>query len=98
MTFFSVENTRLDNRLYSVTGALDLILKTPCFYRQSGYKTMRYLPEPNAYAVFIARVIRRFINPHRVVTTLIPIGQYPKLTASQHPAVSSLEAYQTPAR
>ena len=88
----------LYNRFYSVTGAFSLTLRIPRFYRQPGYKTMQYWLVPFAYTVFIARVIRRFINPHRVVTTLIPIGQYPKLTASQHPAVSSLEAYQTPAR
>jgi len=91
-------NALLNNRLYSVTGAFSLSLKILCFYRQPGYKTIRYLPEPNAYTVFSTRVIRGFINPHRVVTTLIPIGQYPKLTASLRPAVSSLEAYQTPAR
>ena len=91
-------NALLNNRLYSVTGAFSLSLRILCFYRQPGYKTIRYLPEPNAYTVFSTRVIRDFINPHRVVTTLIPIGQYPKLTASLRPAVSSLEAYQTPAR
>jgi len=91
-------NALLNNRLYSVTGAFCLILRILCFSRQPGYKTIRVLPEPNAYTVFIAQVIRDFINPHRVDTIQIPIGQYPKLTASRRPAVSSLEAYQTPAR
>ena len=91
-------NALLNNRFYSVTGAFSLTLRIPFYYRQPGYKTMRYWLKPFAYTVFIARVIRRFINPHRVVTTLIPIGQHPKLTASQPPAVSSLEAYPTPAR
>jgi hypothetical protein len=59
--------------------------------------TMNNLPEENTYTVFIARVNRDFIISHRGATTLIPIGQYPKLTASPLPAVSSLEAYQTPA-
>ena len=90
-------NALLNNRLYSVTGAFSLSLKILCFYRQPGYKTIRYLPEPNAYTVFSTRVNRDFINPHRVDTIQIPIGQYPKLTASRRPAVSSLEAYQTPA-
>ena len=90
-------NALLNNRFYSVTGVFSLALRTPCFYRQAGYKTMRYLPKPNAYTVFIARVNRDFINLHRGIATLIPIGQYPKLTASQQPAVSSFEAYQTPA-
>ncbi len=97
MTFISVDNTGLNSRLYSVTGAFCRNLRTPCFYRQPGYKTMRYLPQANAYTVFIVRVTMRFINPHRVVTTLIPIGPSPKLTASLQPAISSLEAYQTPA-
>ena len=91
-------NTGLNDRRLSVTGAFYQTLRMPCLYRQPGWKTMRYLLEANAYTVFIARVNRDFINPHRGITTLIHIGQYPKLTASQHPAVSSLEAYQTPAR
>ena len=91
-------NILLNNRFYSVTGAFSLTLITPCFYRKPGYKTMRTLPEPNAYTVFIARVNRDFINLHRSIATLIPIGPSPKLTASQQPAVSSFEAYQTPAR
>ena len=91
-------NALLNNRFYSVTGTFSLTLRTPYVYRQLGYKTMRYLPAPNAYTVFIARVNRDFINLHRGVTTLIPIDPSPKLTASQQPAVSSLEAYQTPAR
>ena len=90
-------NALLNNRFYSVTGAFGLTLKILCFYWQPGYKTMRYLPEPNAYTVFITQVNRAFINLYRGVTTLIPIDPSPKLTASQHPAVSSLEAYQTPA-
>lgn len=88
----------LDHRLHSVTGAFSLSPRILCWYRQPGYKSRRYLPEPNAYTVFSTRVISDVINSHRVVTTLIPIGPYPKLTASLRPAVSSLEAYQTPAR
>jgi len=97
MTFFSVDNAGLDNRLYSVTGASCRVLRMPCFYRQPGWKTMNNLPEENTYTVYIARVNRDFIISRRGATTLIPIGQYPKLTASPLPAVSSLEAYQTPA-
>ena len=92
------DNGLLNNRFYSVTGAFSLTLITLCFYQQPGYKTMRTLPEPNVYTIFIARVNRDFINLHRGVTTLIPIDPSPKLTASQQPAVSSLEAYPTPAR
>jgi hypothetical protein len=88
----------LNNRLYSVTGTFSLTLRISCVYRQAGYKTMRYSPKPNAYTAFIARVNRDFINLHRGIATLIPIDTSPKLTASQQPAVSSLEAYQTPAR
>jgi len=91
-------NALLYNRFYPVTGTFGLTLRIPCFYRQPGYKTMRTLPIPNAYTVFSDRVTRDFIKLHRGVTTLIPIGPSPKLTASQQPAVSSLEAYQTPAR
>ncbi len=98
MMFISMDNTGLDNRLYSVTGTFSLALRNPCFYRQSGWKSINYLPELNALRVFVAGVIRDFINPHRVNTTLIPIEPSPKQTASQLPAVSSLEAYQTPAR
>ena len=90
-------NTLLNNRFYSVTGAFSLTPRIPCVYRKHGYKTMRTLPKPNAYTVFSARVNRDFIDLHRGITTLIPIGPSPKLTASQQPAVSSLEAYQTPA-
>jgi hypothetical protein len=93
-----VGNALLYNRFYSVTGTFSLALRTPYFYRQPGYKTMRTLPEPSAYTVFIARVNSDFISLHRGIPTLIPIGPSPKLTASQQPAVSSLEAYQTPAR
>ncbi len=98
MTIIIAVNTGLNDRCLSVTGAFYQTLRMPCLYRQPSWKNIRYLLEANAYTVFIARVNRDFINPHRGLTTLIPIGQYPKLTASQHPAVSSLEAYQTPAR
>ena len=98
MTFFSVENTRVDNRLYSVTGAFNLILRTPCFYQQPRNKTMHYLPITNVFSIFIAGVNQDFIKPNTGATTLIPIDPPQELTASQHPAVSSLEAYPTPAR
>jgi hypothetical protein len=39
-----------------------------------------------------------FYTPHRKVKTLIPIALLPSMTAELHPAVSSLEACQTPAR
>ena len=89
------DNALLNNRFYSVTGTFCRALMISCFYQQPGCKTMPYLPQANAYTVFIVRVTKRFINPHLVVTTLIPIGPSPQLTASQQPAVSSLEAYQT---
>ena len=98
MMIIVVGNAILKNRFYPVTGTFSLALRIPCAYRQPGYKTMQTLPEANAYTVFSARVNRDFINLHRGVTTLIPIDPSPKLTASQQPAVSSLEAYQTPAR
>jgi hypothetical protein len=88
----------LDHRLHSVTGRFSLSLRIQCFFAQTGDKTRRYLQQPNARAVFITRVTTDSLNPHRVVTPLIPIGQSPQLTASRRPAVSSLEAYQTPAR
>ena len=91
-------NALSNNRLYSATGTFSHSLRILCWYQQPGYKSRRYLLQQNAYTLFSARVIRDFINPHRVVTTLIPIDLYPKLTASLRPAVSSLEAYQTPAR
>ena len=43
-------------------------------------------------------IVSDFVIPHRKVKTLIPIAQRPSMTACQHPAVSSLEACQTPAR
>ena len=88
----------LNNQLHSVTGTFSLSLRIQCFFPQTGDKTRRYLQQPNARAVFITQVTADSLNPHLVVTTLIPIGPYPKLTASRRPAVSSLEAYQTPAR
>ena len=39
-----------------------------------------------------------FASPHRKVKTQIPIARRPSMTAELHPAVSSLEACQTPAR
>jgi len=90
-------NTLLYNRFCSVTGAFSFTPEIPFFYRRPGDKTMRYLPERNTYTVFMARVNSDFINLHRGVTTLIPIGSSPKLTASQQPAVSSFKAYPTPA-
>ena len=98
MTLIVAGNAGLNNRFYSVTGTFSLTLITPCFYRQPGYKIMRYLLKPYAYTGFIVRVNRDFINPQRIVTALIPIGPSPKLTSSQQPAVSSFEAYPTPAR
>jgi hypothetical protein len=97
MTFINLDNTGFYNRFYSVTGAFSLTPKILCFYQQPGCKTMPYLPQPNAYTVFIVRVNRDIINLHRGIATLIPIGPSPKLTASQQPAVSSFKAYQTPA-
>ncbi len=97
MTIIIAVNTGLNDRCLSVTGAFYQTFRMPCFYQLPGWKIMYFLPEERAYTVFIVRVNRDFINPHRGVTTLIPIDPYPKLTASQHPAVSSLEAYQTPA-
>ena len=87
-----------NNRIYSATGAFSHSLRILCWYQQPGDKSRRYLQQQNAYTRFSARVISDAINSHRVVTTLIPIGLYPKLTVSRRPAVSSLEAYQTPAR
>ena len=98
MTIIIAVNTGLNDRCLSVTGAFYQTLRMPCLYRQPSWKNIRYLLEANAYTVFIAGVIRDFINPHRVNTTLIPIEPSPKQIASQLPAVSSLEAYQTPAR
>ena len=39
-----------------------------------------------------------FATPYRKVKTLIPIAQLSSMTTELHPAVSSLEACQTPAR
>jgi hypothetical protein len=39
-----------------------------------------------------------FSSLHQKVKTQIPIARRPSLTAELHPAVSSLEAYKTPAR
>ena len=39
-----------------------------------------------------------FASPRRKVKTLIPIARLPSMTAELYPAVSSLEAYKTPAR
>ena len=91
------DNALLNNRFYSVTGAFCLALRMLCFYRQTGWQTMSYAPQTKTFMIFIAGAIGYFINPHRGVTTLIPIDPSPNLTASRHPAVSSLEAYQTPA-
>jgi hypothetical protein len=97
MTFINRDNTKLYNRHGSVTGAFNLTYKMTYFYQQFGYITRLNLPKPNAYAVYIARVNNDFINLHKGITTLIPIDPYPEPAASQLPAVSSLEAYQTPA-
>lgn len=97
MMFSNLDKAGLYNRFYSATGAFSLPPKTPCFYRQPGDDTMQYLPEPNAYTVFMVHINRDFINSRRGGTTLIPIAPPPKVTASQHPAVSSLMAYPTPA-
>ena len=98
MTFINKDKTRLNNRLYSVTGAFCRALMIPCFNQQLGWRIINYLPEPKTFRVFVAGVIRDFINQHLVDTIQIPIDTSPKLTASQQPAVSSFEAYQTPAR
>jgi len=98
MTFTHVDNTRLNNRLYSVTGTFNLALIIACFYQQPRNKTMRCLTKTNTFKNIVSDMNRDFISLHRGITTLIPIDPSPKLTASQHPAVSSLEAYPTPAR
>lgn len=97
MMFINLDNAGLYNRFYSVTGAFSLIPEIPCFYRQPGDDTMQYLPEPNTYTLFMVRINRDLINTHRGGITLIPIGPSPKKSAPQHPAVSSLMAYPTPA-
>jgi hypothetical protein len=97
MMFINRNNAELYNRLNSVTGAFNLTYKMTYFYQQFGYITQLNLPKPNAYAVYIARVNSDFINLHKGITTLIPIDPYPEPAASHLPAVSSLEAYQTPA-
>jgi hypothetical protein len=43
-------------------------------------------------------ILSDFVIPYRKVTTLIPIALLPSMTAWHRPAVSSLEACQTPAR
>jgi len=43
-------------------------------------------------------LMSHFAEPYREITTQNPIALLPSLTASLHPAVSSLEACQTPAR
>ena len=91
------DNALLNNRFYSVTGTFCRALMISCFYQQPGWKIINYLSKLNAYTILIDRVNRDFIKLHRGITTLIPIGLSPKLTTSQHPAVSSLEVYQTPA-
>jgi len=63
MTFISVDNTELNNRLYSVTDTFCRALMIPCFYQQPGWKTINYLPETNAFWGFVAGVIRVFTNP-----------------------------------
>ncbi len=97
MMFINLDKAGLYNRSYSATGAFSLTPQTTCFYRQPGDDTMQYLPKPNTYTVLMVRIKRDIINSHRGVTTLIPIASSPKLTAPQHPAVSSLMAYPTPA-
>jgi len=55
------------------------------------------------YAIAPSKIIgipamSRFTDPCRKILTQIPIALLPILTAVPRPAVSSLEAYQTPAR
>ncbi len=95
--FINLDNTGLYNRFYSVTGTFSFTHEIPCFNRQPGDETMQYSPEPNAYTVFMVRINGGLINLHQGVTTLTPIDPSLKLTASQHPAVSSFKAYPTPA-
>ena len=87
----------LQNRLDSVTGISCRVLMIACFYQQSGDSIMCSLPKLNTFIVFVAGVSMGFIYLFRGNTTLIPIDLSSKLTASQHPAVSSLEDYPTPA-
>ena len=93
----NLDNTRLYNRLYSVTGSFCCVLMIVCFYQQSGDPIICPLPKLNTFIVFVAVINRSFIHLYRGGTTLIPIDLSSKLTASQHPAVSSLEDYPTPA-
>jgi len=68
------------------------------FYSLRGKRNWRH-----AYATDPAKVIgslmtSRLTDLYRKVQTQIPIARSSILTALPHPAVSSLEAYQTPAR
>ncbi len=94
MTIILTKKLIVTNWFGPVTGAFDRIIKNS-FFNQI---ILRYLLSTNAFRVSRSSKIRRSINSYRLANNQIPIDLLSKQVSSQSPAVSSLEAYQTPAR
>ncbi len=82
------------NRFKAITGAFGLVVKNRIFKPV----VQNYLQTKNELMVSKFLNITYSINLHTVVNHQIPIDHPTKHNASQPPGVSSLQAYQTPAR
>jgi len=68
------------------------------FYPFRGARDWRHAVATDPPKVIGILMTSSFADLYRKVQTQIPIARHAEVTASQHPAVSSLEACKTPAR
>ena len=72
--------------------------QTVHFYPLRGARDLRHAVATDPLKVIGILMTSSFADLYRKVQTQIPIARHAEVTASQHPAVSSLEACKTPAR
>ena len=72
--------------------------QTMHFYPLRGARDWRHAVATDPPKVIGILMTSSFADPYRKASIQIPIALLPTATALLHPAVSSLEAYQTPAR
>ena len=92
------DNLVLNYCLGSVRGMFGLGIRNSWFYQYIRWQTAACSHALYTYSAFDASIIWDLIHQYRYISIQIPIALSPELTMSQHPAVSSPEAYQTPTR
>ncbi|MBT3206305.1 MAG: hypothetical protein HOM14_19810 [Gammaproteobacteria bacterium] len=94
MTKMISKTLLVNNRLEPVTGVFGLPVKNSFL----NHKMRRYLLFSNAFIADSFLKNRLSFNSPSIASNQIPIDLLPKQVSQLSPAVSSLEAYQTPAR